>query len=103
MSRAHQTNHDLTDQLQQSAAILQLCGFACEARRILSETHTACDIDPELDARLAQLVDARREWTLFDDNTGQVLQGIAQRLEALHAQLNAPKPRPPHHAERPQK
>lgn len=77
--------------LQQIAAIARLCGFAAEARRVLTEVDLACRVDPALDAQLARLVEARLEWASHTDTLPQVLQCLADKIEVVHTLLTEPK------------
>ncbi len=62
---------------------LALCAFASEALRVLNELEWACHNSPDLDKKLNQLVEARREWVNLPAPIDQVLKRAAGQLDVL--------------------
>ncbi len=81
--------NDLMPQIQNISHIVQLCAFATEARRVLSDIDLAAQVSPELCESLDRLVEARAEWTCHDDNTGIVLRSVAYQLDTIYERLEA--------------
>lgn len=65
--------------------ILTLAAFAAEARRVLSDIETMSDGVPEFGKQISTLIDARRQWTLYDDRLPEVVNAVARQLEELGA------------------
>lgn len=65
--------------------ILTLAAFAAEARRVLSDIETMSHAVPEFEEQMSTLIDARRQWTLYDDRLPEVVNAVARQLEELGA------------------
>lgn len=72
-----------SQELARLAKFVSLAAFACEARRVLTGLSDLCQLDPALDARLAQNIEAKNEWALRDDVSGDVLNLVSERLSEL--------------------
>jgi len=81
---------DTTRQLiRDTAEIVKLCAFACEARRTLQDIDFACSLVPDVNTTLNRLVDARYQWTTHNDNLDLVLTQMANQLDEVHERLEA--------------
>lgn len=69
-------------ELQHLARIVELCGFAAEARRTLRDL-AALERDVPQAAEVMKMVEASLEWTDFGDWVPQVLRDVAERMGAL--------------------
>lgn len=72
-----------SQELARLAKLVSLAAFACEARRILTGLSDLCQLDPALDARLAENIEAKNQWELQDDVSGDVLNLVSERLSEL--------------------
>lgn len=73
-------------ELMEMRNVLVLAAFAAEARRVLDGIELAGQYRPELGQQLSELVEARRQWTMYDDTLPQVLSSMAERLESMYAE-----------------
>lgn len=72
-----------SQELAKLAKFVSLAAFACEARRVLTGLSDLCAFDPALDARLTENIEAKNEWALRDDVSGDVLNLVSERLSEL--------------------
>ncbi len=72
-----------TAQLEEMTSIVKLLAFACDARRVLTELETLCDIDPALSDRLAKDTVARRSWIEHEDTTAEVLARVGNQMQEV--------------------
>lgn len=73
-------------ELMEMRNVLVLAAFAAEARRVLDGIELADRVYPEVGEKLGQVIEARRQWTLYDDTLSQVLNSVAERLEGMYAE-----------------
>ncbi|OJU90061.1 MAG: hypothetical protein BGO13_07040 [Burkholderiales bacterium 66-5] len=69
-------------ELQHLARVVELCGFAAEARRTLREL-AALERDVPQAAEVMKMVEASLNWTGFEDWVPQVLRDVADRMAVL--------------------
>lgn len=63
--------------------VLMLAAFAAEARRVLEDIEHVADSSPEIDRELSSRIQARRQWSMYEDTVPEVLEDVARQLEAL--------------------
>lgn len=73
----------LTNQLHKTRALVGLCSFAAEARRVLHEIDLAAEICPNVGEKLSRFVDARNQWKEHDDKLSMVLSEIDFQLGSV--------------------
>ena len=73
----------LIHQLLKAQALVGLCSFAAEARRILHEIDLAAEICPDVGEKLSRLVASRNQWNEHDDKLGMVLSEIDFQLGSV--------------------
>lgn len=76
-------------ELYRLTQVAKLAAFACEARRILQEIEDLCAFDGELEHRLSDSIEARRNWIEHDDSTSEVLWELSDKLQSLSAKADA--------------
>lgn len=64
--------------------VLVLAAFAAEARRVLDRIELVEQMYPELGQKLSLLIDARRQWASYEDTAPDVINAVAERLEAMY-------------------
>lgn len=75
--------------LQDLMHIVQVCGFAAEARRVLTDISDVASVDAEFDATLSKRVDAHSEWMCHEDSLGVALRVVARQINDIHSKLEA--------------
>lgn len=63
--------------------VLMLAAFAAEARRVLEDIEHVADSSPAIDQELSARIQARRQWSTYEDKVPEVLEDVARKLEAL--------------------
>lgn len=70
----------LTNQLIKARALVGLCSFAAEARRVLHEIDLAVEICPDIGEKLSRMVESHCQWKEHDDKMGEVLSEVEYEL-----------------------
>jgi len=73
--------------IRETAELVKLCAFACEARRSLQDIASACDMSPDISVKLDQLIQFRNQWTTHNDNVELVLTQMANQLDKVYMRL----------------
>lgn len=81
----------LSDQLYQVHATLQLCSFAAEARRVLTDIDDFLVLHPGIEQRFSERIEAHSEWIEHDDSLALVLKNVTRQVKAAHDLLNNPE------------
>jgi hypothetical protein len=61
-------------------SVLQLCAFACEARKTLTELEDLMLVFPEHSELLNRQMGSRREWIEHEDTTSLVLKEVSYQV-----------------------
>jgi len=78
---------DAVGDLEGLTHLIQLCGFAAEARRVLCDIADVAATSPAFAAELSSRVDAHAEWLCHEDSLGVALRVVAQQLTEINSRL----------------
>ena len=81
----------LSDQLSAIQSTIQLCAFAAEARRVLTDIDIFLTLHPSVEKTFYERVEAHNEWTCHEDTLPLVLKNVANQVKAAHDLLNSPE------------
>ena len=81
----------LSDQLNAIQATIQLCAFAAEARRTLTDIDNFLTRHPSIEKKFFDLIEAHNEWTCHDDTLPLVLKNVSNQVNAANDLLNNPE------------
>jgi len=74
---------ELSAQLQNLNATIQLCAFAAEARRVLDELGWVKNVFPELGARIDRHITASNDWREYADVSGLVMRNLSGEVQRI--------------------
>ncbi len=82
---------ELSEQLLTIQSTLQVCGFAAEARRVLTDMDDFLERHPTLEKKFNHLLEARSEWLCHPDSLALVLRNLSHQIGAVNTRLNDPE------------
>ena len=82
---------ELSGELYAIKSTLELCSFAAEARRVLSEIDDFLKFNSEIEKALHDRIESHNDWVCHRDSLSEVLKNIARQVDAVHDRLNDPE------------
>ena len=74
---------ELSAQLFEIKATIQLCAFAAEARRVLEDLSATKNVFSDLRTTIDSQITASNDWQLYDDTSGLVLRNLSIEVQRI--------------------